>query len=124
MAATENAMNRKYAAVRIPIVSGLPTEGGLAGYLRVVLKAIARSTCGSPIHRAKTKEQTRDDADQHPAKEQCSIHSGAYFLVTGKAEEMTSVMHELVNNPALDERSRALLRADEINRQQHQKAAE
>lgn len=32
--ARDRAIERKYAAVRIPIVAGLPTDGGLAGYLR------------------------------------------------------------------------------------------
>src|SRR5258708_2468200 len=34
MEPSERVMRRKYAAVRTPILSGLPIEGGFAGYLR------------------------------------------------------------------------------------------
>jgi hypothetical protein len=46
------------------------------------------------------------------------------FLVTGKAEQMPSVMHEFVHVPAMNKRGSSLLSADEIDRQQHQQSAE
>ena len=39
--AIENAINRKNADVRTPIVPGLPTEGGLAGYLSAGTRTVA-----------------------------------------------------------------------------------
>src|SRR3984957_3319121 len=45
-------------------------------------------------------------------------------LVAGEAEEMAAVVHKFMHIHALDDRSRALLRADEIDAEQANEAAE
>ena len=49
---------------------------------------------------------------------------GRLLSVTGKAEKVASVVHELVHVHAAEQRGRALLGADEIDRQQQNKAGE
>jgi len=44
-------------------------------------------------------------------------------LVAGKAEQMASVVEELMDGAAVDQRGRTLLRTDEVDRQQHQQTA-
>jgi hypothetical protein len=44
--------------------------------------------------------------------------------VAGKAEKMASVVQKLVDGAALNEGGSALLRADEVDHQQEEKAAE
>jgi hypothetical protein len=43
--------------------------------------------------------------------------------MTGKAEQMPSVVHEFVHVAPMKQRSSSLLCADEVDRQQHQQAA-
>jgi hypothetical protein len=68
------------------------------------------------------REQARDGADQHAAQEQMPDHDGVgRASVAGEAEQVAAVVQELVDIHARNERCRALLGADEIEReQQHQ----
>src|SRR5580704_6903275 len=85
-----------------------------------VSKAMARSTSGSPTNRANTKAK-------RPASRPTSIPRTSRLLairgcslVTGKAKQVPSVVHELVHVAPVKERGSSLLCADEVNRQQHQ----
>jgi hypothetical protein len=75
-------------------------------------------------------KKTRDDANQHPAQEQSSNDQGVLptlsgvALVAGEAKQMAAIMKKLVDGAAVDQRGGALLRTDEIDRQQHQEPAE
>ena len=50
MAAIDDAIMTTYSSVRMPMVSGRPTEGGLAGYLRFGTrkKAMKPASASSP----------------------------------------------------------------------------
>src|SRR5580693_5720962 len=59
-------------------------------------------------------------ADQHPP---VGVRT-AGALVAGEAEQMAAIVHELMHVHALDDRSRTLLRADEIDAEQANEAGE
>src|ERR1700678_915916 len=89
----------------------------------LVSNAMARSTCGSPTSRAKAKtSKPATMPTSIPRTRRVRAIEGAY-LVTGKAEEMASVVHKFVNRSTVNQRGGTLLRADEVDRQQHQETA-
>src|ERR1700677_4443280 len=90
---------------------------------RLVSNAMALSICGSPANRAKTKtSRPATMPTSIPRTRRVRAILGAY-LVTGKAEEMASVVYKFVNCSAVHHRGGTLLRTDEIDRQQHQETA-
>ena len=66
-------------------------------------KAIALSTCGSPMVLATTNARSAGgEADEHPVQEQFADHG--VRSVAGEAEEVAGVVHELVHVLAAEQR--------------------
>src|SRR5215469_9300095 len=80
-------------------------------------KPIARLTCGSPNSHAKAKARSPASA---PASMPLtsSARTMALGLMAGEAEQVPSVVDEFVDVHAGEDRRRALLGADEIERHQ------
>jgi hypothetical protein len=68
-------------------------------------------------------ESAGEDANEHSTYKQGTDHK-APCLVAGKAEKMASVVQKLVDGAALNQGGSALLRADEVDHQQEEEAAE
>src|ERR1700735_2608004 len=84
---------------------------------RLVSNAIARSTCGSPVHRANAKaRRPATTPTSIPRRSRVRMIKASYLsLVAGKAEQMATIVKEFVDGSAVDERRRSLLRTDEID---------
>src|SRR5579875_906309 len=86
---------------------------------------MARSTCGSPNSEAKPKARTpanRPASIPRISKPRTTGRPSA--SVAGEAQQMPSVVDELVNVHAGNERGGALLGADEVEGEQGEQSAE
>src|SRR5471032_858504 len=86
-------------------------------------KAIALSICGSPNTLAKPKARIpASKPTSMPRTSNWPVMSCSLKSVAREAKQVASVVHEFMDIHALDQRSSALLRANEINRQHQQQA--